>query len=311
MSKQTNLVNTINATFSLESEDGHSPCASPDGQTKGRSGPVPVRANRSAAQEKMTAFSTRGTCGPLFEGLSPSAILQSSLANKLRANLGENGSPECAVTWKEWDMPSGAPICALRASARRTSDSVFIGWPTPRAEDSEQTGAHRGHPDTLNSASKLSGWTTPSATDGERSGIITENMTGTSLTQNAKMAGWATPTVQDAKNNAGPSQHKGRRNSNPLNVEATMAQWPTPNAMEGGQTSRSGQRKDEPLMGGLVSGLTPSGSNAPTASSAGLVLNPRFSLWLQGFPVEWACCGALAMQSSRNSRRSSSKPATK
>lgn len=28
--------------------------------------------------------------------------------------------------------------------------------------------------------------------------------------------------------------------------------WPTPNAMEGGQTSRSGDRKDEMLMGGLA-----------------------------------------------------------
>lgn len=32
-----------------------------------------------------------------------------------------------------------------------------------------------------------------------------------------------------------------------------LAQWPTPNAMEGGQTSRSGKRKKEKLMGGLVS----------------------------------------------------------
>lgn len=34
-------------------------------------------------------------------------------------------------------------------------------WPTPRAEDSEATGAHRGMPDTLNAAAGL--WTTPAA----------------------------------------------------------------------------------------------------------------------------------------------------
>lgn len=33
--------------------------------------------------------------------------------------------------------------------------------------------------------------------------------------------------------------------------------WPTPNAMEGGQTSRSGNRKGELLMGGLVGWPTP------------------------------------------------------
>lgn len=36
-------------------------------------------------------------------------------------------------------------------------------WPTPRAEDSEATGAHRGTPDTLNAAAGL--WATPSAAD--------------------------------------------------------------------------------------------------------------------------------------------------
>ncbi len=32
----------------------------------------------------------------------------------------------------------------------------------------------------------------------------------------------------------------------------TLSGWPTPNAMKGGQTSRSGQRKDELLMGGVA-----------------------------------------------------------
>ena len=36
-------------------------------------------------------------------------------------------------------------------------------WPTPRAEDSEQRGGHRGKPDTLTSAARL--WPTPSARD--------------------------------------------------------------------------------------------------------------------------------------------------
>ena len=41
----------------------------------------------------------------------------------------------------------------------------LCGWPTPQSEDSEQTGAHRGQPDTLNSASKVAGWGTPKSTD--------------------------------------------------------------------------------------------------------------------------------------------------
>ena len=38
-------------------------------------------------------------------------------------------------------------------------------WPTPRAEDSEQTGSHDGTPDTLTSAARL--WQTPTAMLGE------------------------------------------------------------------------------------------------------------------------------------------------
>jgi hypothetical protein len=44
-----------------------------------------------------------------------------------------------------------------------------------------------------------------------------------------------------------------------------------------------------------------------TTDMAGWKLNPRFSLWLMGYPDEWACCGERAMQSSRKSRKRSSK----
>ena len=46
-----------------------------------------------------------------------------------------NGSPEYVLTWKEWDMISGPPICALRARARRISDKGFTGWGTPNTMD--------------------------------------------------------------------------------------------------------------------------------------------------------------------------------
>jgi hypothetical protein len=48
---------------------------------------------------------------------------------------------------------------------------------------------------------------------------------------------------------------------------AQLAAWPTPNTMEGGQTSRGGKRKGEPLMGGLVGWATP---RAEDAESAGM-----------------------------------------
>ena len=47
-------------------------------------------------------------------------------------------------------------------------------WPTPRAEDSEQTGGHRGKPDTLTAAARL--WPTPRANDAEKRGQIANDI---------------------------------------------------------------------------------------------------------------------------------------
>jgi len=120
-------------TSSRASADGRAHSASQDGQTNGQSGREAARVNRSVAVESLNRWATSGTCGPLFEGLSPSVILQQSLESRLRMEMADSGLVGCELTWKEWDMPSGGPICALLASALPTSGSEFILLPTPRA----------------------------------------------------------------------------------------------------------------------------------------------------------------------------------
>lgn len=87
----------------------------------------------------------------------------------------------------------------------------------------------------------------------------------------------ATPTVGDAANaanetatrsNPDSKHHAGQTLVDQVGRGTSeLAPWPTPNTMEGGQTSRGGDRKDEKLMGGLVAWATP---RAEDAESSGM-----------------------------------------
>ncbi len=121
---------TTSATSSQASGAGAWPFDWPASRMITPSGPAHVPVSRFRARDSAKAMPTSDTFGPLFIGSSPSARLQWSLESRLRARMDVNGSPEYALTWSAWDMPAGVPICALRASGRRTSGSGFTGWPT-------------------------------------------------------------------------------------------------------------------------------------------------------------------------------------
>ncbi len=275
---------TTNAISSPESAAGLSPCDGPDLKTPEESGPAPVPVSRFRALEKDRATPMSGTCGPLFTASSPSAVLQRSLESKLRARMDVNGSPEFALTWKTWDMPAGQPICALRASARRTGGKGCIGWPTPQANKNTKNSKdpqrmkENGAQTCLADAAHLAGWPTPQAHDTQEQGQAREmtatgrikTHTGSDVSANLPMvAGWATPRAWDSKN-------------------MTCDKW-TKNLSNDA----------------LLAGQDASRSNAETARPAGFRLNPRFSLWLMGYPAAWASCGERAMQSFQKSRRRS------
>ena len=189
------------------------------------------------------------TYGPRSGTSSRSAALQQSLESRLQAAMGANGSPEYALTWRRWDMPSGPPICALRASARRTSVKDCSGWPTPNTP---------------------SGGRSVSIEKMDATGRTVDGKKHTASLEHAvKFAGWATPTTRDWRDGRA-SQAAMERNARPLNEQATM-----------------------------LAGRTADGSSALTESTAGYRLNPLFSLWLMGFPVEWASYAPTATPSSR------------
>ena len=179
---------------SPESASGLTPCDPQGGTTTAPSGPALAPANPLAPPVEGGAPVTNGICGQNSTVSSRSAALQSFLESRLRARLAETGSTLFGLTWKAWDMQSGRPILARRASALRTSASGCGGWPTPRLEDGGSSGMRwgRGKADTLTAvATHLAGWPSPQAAEGKGSG---KNQHTVSLCQTAKAALAETPT---------------------------------------------------------------------------------------------------------------------
>lgn len=150
---------------SLEgSAAGSLPCNLPIGQVTGKCGPEAAPANRSAIPVSDWDLATSGICGQNSIDSLSSDALQRSLESRLQAALDTNGSPEFTLTWSWQDIGWHRRNCALRASARRTSDKDCGGWPTPTSPtktDGHQAGNNRF----VTKATELVGWGTPTSRD--------------------------------------------------------------------------------------------------------------------------------------------------
>ena len=277
MSTQKILTDLRNVTFSQALEAGHTHYDWLDGQKVDKCGRDLALASHSVSPEKVKELTTTDTFGPLFDGSSPSTDLQLFLGSRLRVNLEGRGSPEYVLTWKQWDMLLGQPICALRASGHRTSGKDCGGWATPICEDARHNGntPNTGYADKLVFQAHLAGWMTPTQTNITRTeeGIekrkeyrksIGRKFVEGNLEEQAtnQMAGWPTASVRD---------HKG--------------------GYEGGRI-RNGKTSTDTLDVTAQLTTTPVKMEKPGAYR----LNPFFSLWIMGFPVEWGYSGARAMQ---------------
>ena len=238
---ETTSEDTSSATSSPASGAGRTRSNSRDG--KGNAGPGVVPASPSPWQEAEKARLMSGTFGPLFDGLSKSAALQSSLESRLRARLDVHGSPEYVLTWKSWGMPVGPPICALRASQRRTSGKGFTGWPTPRATEIV-TGDNAQGGLGLTSTVQTVGWPTPDTPNGGRGIGHAHRVGGTYYDRNGKkvqlslentaktLAGWPTTTTMDhiEREKLRPSRIATNRTGG--YIAEVLAGWNTPSARD-------------------------------------------------------------------------------
>ncbi len=327
---------TPGATSSPASASGTTLSASPAGPRTGPSGPAPAPANLSPRQAAEAGLLTSGTSGRPGRTSSASADLQRSLANRLRARTASTGSTLFTLTWTALATPSGLLICALRASARRTSGSAPGSWPTPTVS----RGDYQNKPDgrqalKLPGAARLAAWPTPQANDGtgansperqERRRSEAPKRKGggppgfANLRDAAQLAGWATPASKEAGGT--PEQflarkEKARANGAELGVSLTslsmqvqLATWATPASRDFRTPNlrsfeeRGGGAKGQQLNNQVVhSGPALTGSSAEIA--AGARLNPAHSRWLQALPPAWDACAPTATRSARKPPRPS------
>lgn len=183
-SKMCNLAtlpDTDKLTSSLELEHGATPYDLPDGQTVDQCGQEAVRANRSAWPVSTERKTIRATSGQNGSASYRSAVLQYSLANKLRVRMASSGSILFNLTWKTRTTPWLRSIYALRASVRHTYGKDYTSWRTPAASDGE------GGVKNLNN---------PKYRDAQSPRLKLRDQV--SLLQ----ASWATPTTRDWKDGA-------------------------------------------------------------------------------------------------------------
>jgi len=336
-SSQPNLWDTDRSTSSPESACGPSHSGSQASPTTPKSGPPPAHASLSARQAGERGLLTSGTYGLRPSTSSGTAVPESSWESRLQALTASLGSTLYSLTWKRRVTPAGRSICALRASARRTSDNGSTGWPTPVANPANGTpeaflnrkrkavakGSSMGIClSDINMVAQLATWPTPCQQDGPKGG---PSQGIDRLPACAAMTGWPTANVADSRNSRNLTA--GRTDlSKPFNPgmtlcdAVTLAGWATPTASEKIRSEEFGEgrqpnaRECLPTEGPArrtASGETLTGSSA--AMPSGGRLSPAHSLWLQLGPFATAWLNSaerVTRSTSRKPKRSSGQTST-
>lgn len=178
----------------------------------------------------------------------------------------DNKSPEAHLAMKQ--RMKGGPryqITSLQLAAKAGL------LPTPRAEDSEQAGGHRGTPDSLTSAARL--LPTP-AVSNPGQGDPKDPKRGKKLEWAARQL-LPSPNASDAM---GGRTSKGSKRPNEGGLRSALLPTPKNSDHRIGMAERygTGQRRSN------LNDATTAAQDKPTGA-----LNPDFVTWMMGWPIRW------------------------
>ena len=295
MSNRQTLKDLHSATSSQELEDGQEPCSSPGGVQTDLFGQEVLPVSHSQQQESNQAKKTSDISGQFSLISSESANLQQSLVSKLQAQLDLDGLTIYKGTWKQKATPQQRLYYQVALSQPRIKEKGSSSWLTPTTSDMngvrEMDGKRSGG---LNTQAQ-SAWPTPMAADWKDRGK------------------WDDPSVQRRVKIKKSIELSMMVGSAAEYRHAKKSPWATPNTMD-----YIKQRSDEALARAKKKagcsnlkdqipyfGEAQKSSTAGTENTAPSQLNPRFSLWLMGYPIEWAYCAERVTQSSRKRQQKS------
>ena len=160
-----------------------------------------------------------------------------------------------------------------------------------------------------------------------RSGVVSAQQTWVPHTSERGFGSWPTPTTRDYKGESGSGRQAARGNPKDTLANA-VAQWTTPPMVLATATPSASEDAAGTVNGKMQNMLThqakrwatgttllpskdvtePSDSSPVKQRKKGL--NPRFGLWLMGYPAKWLDSVESGTPSSRNVRLKSSAAST-
>lgn len=246
-----------------------------------------TRANLSASPESAEESTILGTYGPASPESSERSI-PSPVSLKTSPAIYPSGSTLSPESFKQWAIGLRRVYSQRKKSAPLTRERGCLSSPLPTIESPR--------------------WGTPTTRDWKackNANAPTNGLRGRQVVR------WQTPTTTDACGRT-HTYMAGDHNKPFLALPGQARLWPTTTASDwkGPNFSKSGTASTNGIATAAIRFLLDQTTqkDGKNTLSNGLVLSPRFTEALMGWPSNWTACAPVGTESSHNKPHSRSKP---